>query len=241
MDDSEKPVDNEQLSYAQWYEGIRISAAIALSHICKLNPQLFPIIFETISPSRFCETLMHGNGQSRVQQAFITMLNLALHNIYFPEISTVLLQEKVFFQALLRLLEHQHIVIRGKCILTFLLLFKLDFRWMTAVQREIKFFNELDKVLKDNYKYVQCCLLCLADGIQEIVPTIFKTVCDQLSILIEASKSPSTPGQKTPPKEEEEDPSNLEFIGDKSGMNDYGDFLDILKSQLYHVNIFIDL
>lgn len=54
----------------------------------------------------------------------------------------------------MRLLEHQHIVIRGKCILTFLLLIKLDFRWMTAIQQEIKFFNELDKILRDNYKYV---------------------------------------------------------------------------------------
>jgi len=28
----------DQQSYVQWYEGIRISAAIALSHMCKLNP-----------------------------------------------------------------------------------------------------------------------------------------------------------------------------------------------------------
>ena len=89
----------------------------------------------------------------------------------------------------MKLLEHQHIVIRGKCILTFLLLIKLDFRWMTAIQQDIKFFNELDKILRDNYKYVQCCLLCLADGIQEIVPTIFKTVSDQLASFIESSKN----------------------------------------------------
>lgn len=59
---------------------------------------------------------------------------------------------------------------------------------MTVVQQEIKFFNELDKLLKDNYKYVQCCLLCLADGIQEIVPTIFKTITEQLIIYVENSK-----------------------------------------------------
>ena len=93
------------------------------------------------------------------------MLNLALHNIYYPQISSILLQEKVFLKALTKLLEHQHIVIRGKSILTFLLLIKLDFRWMTTIQQEIKFFNELDKILRDNYKYVQCCLLCLAEGI----------------------------------------------------------------------------
>ena len=96
----------DQQSYVQWYEGIRISAAIALSHMCKLNPQLFPVIFQTITPTRFCETLMYGNGQSRVQQAFITMLNLALHNIYFPQISSILLQERLFLKSLMRLLEH---------------------------------------------------------------------------------------------------------------------------------------
>jgi len=31
----------------------------------------------------------------------------------------------------------------------------------------------LERALKDNFKYVQCCLLCLGDGIIEIVPTIF--------------------------------------------------------------------
>ena len=43
----------------------------------------------------------------------------------------------------------------------------------------------LDRVLRDNYKYVQCCLLCLIDGILEIVPTIFQTVAEELSILIQ--------------------------------------------------------
>lgn len=54
-------------SYSSWYEGIRISSAIALSHICKLDPQLFPIIFETITPSKFCEILMEsGTSNQRV-------------------------------------------------------------------------------------------------------------------------------------------------------------------------------
>lgn len=44
----------------------------------------------------------------------------------------------------------------------------------------------LDRVLKDNYKYVQCCLLCLIDGILEIVPTIFQTVAQELSSLVKS-------------------------------------------------------
>ena len=148
----------------------------------------------------------------------------------------------MFLKALLKLLEHQHIVIRGKCILTFLLLFKLDFRWMTVVQQEIKFFNELDKILRDNYKYVQCCLLCLADGIQEIIPTIFKTICEQLVIHIDNSKLDSQNQKVNPSLEgEDQDLSNLEFIRDSNGVNEYGDFSEIMTSQLFHITILLDL
>jgi hypothetical protein len=54
----------------------------------------------------------------------------------------------------MKLLEHHSIVIRGKAILTFLLLFKQDFRWMNLVDPEVKFFHVLDRLSRDNYKYV---------------------------------------------------------------------------------------
>lgn len=53
-DDKAEETMDESSSYSSWFEGIRISAAIALSHMCKLNPRLFPIIFETITPKKFC-------------------------------------------------------------------------------------------------------------------------------------------------------------------------------------------
>jgi len=48
----------------------------------------------------------------------------------------------------------------------------------------VKFFNVLDRVVRDSYKYVQCCLLCLIDGIIEIVPTVFQTVASEMQLLI---------------------------------------------------------
>jgi hypothetical protein len=36
-------------------------------------------------------------------------------------------------------------------------------------------------------------------------------------------------------------PSNLDFLIDKSGTNEYGDFSDIVSSQLYLVTILLDL
>jgi len=82
------------------------------------------------------------------------MLNLALSNGGFPKITEVLLKDSSFLEALVKMIDHTSIVIRGKCLLTFLLLFKQDYRWMTAVDVKVKFFHILDRVTKDTFKYV---------------------------------------------------------------------------------------
>jgi len=38
----------------------------------------------------------------------------------------------------------------------------------------------LERAIKDTFKYVQCCLFCLGEGIIEIVPQIFQTVADAI-------------------------------------------------------------
>lgn len=90
-----------------------------------------------------------------------------------PKINDLLLNEESFLRSLIRLLEHQSIVIRGKALLTFLLLFKMDFRWMAMFDPEVKFFHILDRLSRDTFKYVQCCLQCLVVGIDELMPVIF--------------------------------------------------------------------
>lgn len=133
-------------------EGFRIVASVALSHISKLNPSLFPVIFEEITPVIFFNTFK--DGHARTQQAFITMLNLALRMPYQKLIDT-LLNEKDFMPSLMSLLEHQSTIIRGKTLLTFILLFKLDFRWMSIAHQELKFFTFLDRVQRESNKYFQ--------------------------------------------------------------------------------------
>lgn len=149
-----------------------------MSHISKLNLSLFPVIFEAITPNAFFGTFK--DGHARTQQAFITMLNLALRMPYQKLIDT-LLSEKDFLPNLMCLLEHQSTIIRGKTLLTFILLFKLDFRWMSIAHQELKFFNFLDRVQRENNKYFQSCLFCLIDTILDIVSVIFKTVKDTLT------------------------------------------------------------
>lgn len=38
-----------------------------------------------------------------------------------------------------------------------------------------------------------------------------------------------------------DDQSNLEFIADRNGVNEYGDFSDLMTQQLFHITILLDL
>jgi len=71
------------------------------------------------------------------------------------------------------MLENSSIVLRGKCLLTFLLLFKMNMHWFViAIQQD--FYKNLDKLLRDNFKYVQCCLLCLIENVSQMVPQMLQ-------------------------------------------------------------------
>jgi hypothetical protein len=94
------------------------------------------------------------DDQPRVQQALITMLNLVLNSGAISDLSELLLENSNFLPSLIKLLEHSSIVIRGKCLLTFLMLFKRDFRWLSVAHHQVNIFALLDRVVRDSYKYV---------------------------------------------------------------------------------------
>lgn len=71
-----------------------------------------------------------------------------------------------------QLLENQSIVLRGKAILNYLLLFKMNPQWL-VIAIEHDFYKNIDRMLRDNYKYVQCCLLCLIETVSnQIIPSM---------------------------------------------------------------------
>jgi hypothetical protein len=65
------------------------------------------------------------------------------------------------------------IVLRGKSLLTFLLLFKMNPQWL-VIAIEMDFYKNIDKLLRDNFKYVQCCLLCLIESVSEMCPSLLQ-------------------------------------------------------------------
>ena len=75
------------------------------------------------------------------------------------------------------------------------------------------------------------------------MPTIFKTITEQLIIYVDNSKLDSQNQKSNPLIEETDDSdlSNIEFIKDNNGVNEYGDFQEIMTSQLFHVTILLDL
>jgi hypothetical protein len=95
----------------------------------------------------------------------------------------MIIEEKSFLKSLALLVEHSSIVIRGKTLLCFLLLFKMSPFWLILVN-EIKLYHVLDRLVRDNFKYVQLCLLCLVENVAEIVPTIQKAIKDEFTLFI---------------------------------------------------------
>lgn len=61
-------------------EQFKVSSAVCISHICKLNTTLFPTIFESLTCKQYSQAIL--DGVPRIQQAFITMLNIALTQPY---------------------------------------------------------------------------------------------------------------------------------------------------------------
>jgi len=62
-------------------------------------------------------------------------------------------EDREFFGAVVQLLESPNVVIRGKAVLMLLLMIKISPRTL-IILAEGKFYNILDRLVRDNYKYV---------------------------------------------------------------------------------------
>ncbi len=134
-------------------EGFQNTGAIALGHTVKLNPMLFEIVLDTLKMSEICQVL---NGDShRVQQSFITMINIALLNQCDRLVEAMTEDSDLVLQTLIDLLEHSSLVVRGKAILTIVLLIKnAPVFWFCKFVCDPKFVISMDRLTKDSYKYV---------------------------------------------------------------------------------------
>ena len=59
------------------------------------------------------------------------------------------------------------------------------------VLAENKFISTLDRLTRDNYKYVQCCLANVVELILELIPIILKNILEELTKIRQQSESNS--------------------------------------------------
>ena len=158
-------------------ECLKTSAAVAIFHICRLNEPLFRMVIDILTPSRFFATF--NDGPLRIQQAFITMLLFAAKRQYIM-IQDDLTANSNSINCLLPGLEQPSIVIKGKCLLTLAVLFKQNPYWLAFMSKS-KFYTLLDRLLRDNFKYVKYCYHYLLDSLVDVSLVILKLISDDFN------------------------------------------------------------
>ena len=143
-------------------EELKLSAVSALSHVIRLNHVLFYNFAGWMGSNFFFNYLKESDEKS--QQALISILCYCFSNNknYEPNL-----------QVLTELLESPGIVIRGKSLLCFMYLLKTNMNYLFELVNT-RFFSIIDKLLKDNYKYVQDCLHHLLEVFSMIIMNILK-------------------------------------------------------------------
>lgn len=132
------------------------------------------------------------------------------------------------------MIENSQIVIRGKALLTYLLLFKMNPTWF-AIAIDMDFYKGIDKLLRDNFKYVQCCLLCMIESVAEICPTLITQCQEAFELALEnggelpadRGASPSLGVRNTLAKQKNE------FQHLRGGLLNMLAFLEMLKSSSF--------
>jgi hypothetical protein len=157
-------------------EGIKISSSAAISHIIRLKPNLSSGLLEKLSLKNM--NLVLKESHMRIQQAILSTL-LFLFNNAPQKFLTLVQEDDEFLTNLINLLESQGIVVRGKAVLCFMSLIRINSKYILRAS-ELKFLNILDKLLKDPYKYVQSCFIYLLEVLAEISMNLLNSLADML-------------------------------------------------------------
>lgn len=157
------------------HESFKTAAAVAISHIIRLNSALISVFCEKFPNKVLVSALVEE--QSRIQQGFLTtVLYIFINESRY--IST-LTEDRQFLSNIVTLLESSVIVIRGKALLVSYFIVKSNAKSLVKLS-ELKFFTILDKLIKDSYKYVQNCMCHLLEILSEVALLSLKSLHDDL-------------------------------------------------------------
>lgn len=109
------------------------------------------------------------------------MLNLALLNSNEILLRTINESFNSLSRSVVNLLENQSLVIRGKSLLTVVLLLRhFPLQWFTILVDNKKFLTLIDRLTKDSYKYVQYGLMHFIEQVNATIPIIMQVIEEDL-------------------------------------------------------------
>ena len=170
-------------------EPLKATAASALARLMRWHqPRLAQALFPRGKAG--LKPLLAGlsEGNSKIQQPFLSMLLLALHaDLQRPTSaggSPVAGDERGLVPKLLAILEHGHSVLKAKALLCLDLLFQRSPAWLLAACG-LKFVTLLEKLAKPAGKdeYLQSALGHLSDSIRARVPALLAEMDAELARL----------------------------------------------------------
>ncbi len=161
-------------------ENMRVSAAVALSHVCKLNSNVFPTFFDLFGFANFCSVL--GDSLARVQQAFSTLLLFALKSSYalVERLYIESIASDTLTSAFATLLESSSPIVKGKTLLAVLLMLQNNISWMPLLGAK-GVYQLIDKLSKDSYKYLKTCIATLCDTVEKTAAEASASLVEDLS------------------------------------------------------------
>jgi len=176
-------------------EFLRTSAAVALSHICKLNASVFPTFFDIFKFENFCNIL--SDSLARIQQAFITLLLFGVKNAYTLIEKHFLQNPTVLIPAMAKMLEGSSPVIKGKVLLVIGLLIQNNIVWMPLLGMK-SIYQHIDRMQKENYKYLRICLATLCDIVEKVCGQTLQSVFDDLNTKLSGKSNGKSPKAMKP-------------------------------------------
>ncbi|CAH1788788.1 unnamed protein product [Owenia fusiformis] len=176
-------------------DALRITAITALCRISRCSVNIFQSIIDKVGLPKILDTL--SIGVSKIQQALVTMFGLLLST--GSHVSR-LWQDKSFIQKVMRLLESQSAVVRGKAyVVTTKIISSNPEMFLTCCQMRLVMYVERDSRRSNpsksqstaNVDYLVQCLSFLIDSIVRTVPRVCGDVVSALDA-VHGRKHPSS-------------------------------------------------
>ncbi|CAD8154628.1 unnamed protein product [Paramecium pentaurelia] len=175
-------------------DSLRISCAITLANLLMLDNQQVDVFMQSLGLKSLVSIFL--DNLQRVQQAMITIFNIHLlqsvstqdsssnnvSQLASNAVNKLLMEESQLIKGLVYLLDHGNAVSRGKAAIALMLMIKFNIVTLINLSEEqLRFYQILDKGLRDNNDYLKQCLQHLVQQLCDCTPIMITQINQSLT------------------------------------------------------------